>query len=81
MGLSDFQDEVSIALWDWVISKMASSKVPYVQDMPPRGGYPSIMYHRNLPVRGFNGWIMLGATGVVMALGFWKVRIGNKELR
>ena len=33
------------------LSKMAP-KMPYVQEMPPKGGYPQIPYKRHIPKRG-----------------------------
>merc|ERR1711879_773369 len=38
-------------------------KMPYVQDMPPKGGYPQIPYKRHLPKRG------LGTIGCFVAGG------------
>ena len=35
----------------FTLSKMAP-KMPYVQEMPPKGGYPQIPYKRHIPKRG-----------------------------
>jgi NADH dehydrogenase (ubiquinone) 1 alpha subcomplex subunit 13 len=49
--------------------------------MPPPGGYESIKYKRNLPVRGPGGALIFAATFVVCGLGFWRVGQANNERR
>ncbi|KAI9638823.1 GRIM-19 [Dioszegia hungarica] len=51
------------------------------QDMPPPGGYESIKYKRNLPIRGPGGVVIFGAVAAVCAFGFWRVGMGNLEKR
>lgn len=47
--------------------------------MPPKGGYESIKYKRNLPIRGPAGWVVFAGVGAVCAFGFYKVGAGNNE--
>jgi NADH dehydrogenase (ubiquinone) 1 alpha subcomplex subunit 13 len=49
--------------------------------MPPSGGYESIRYKRNLPIRGPGGAMVFGAIAVICGYGFYKVGQGNLEKR
>ncbi|KAF1825038.1 uncharacterized protein K489DRAFT_387154 [Dissoconium aciculare CBS 342.82] len=49
------------------------------QDMPPTGGYESVQYRRNLPVRGFRPAYYLLAMGGIMTYGFWRYGQGVRE--
>ena len=62
-------------------SKMASSlvKQPVKQEMPPKGGYPPIEYARNIPKRGPSGVALFIGGAAVMAFGFYKVIMGNRQ--
>ena len=56
---------------------MASSLVK--QELPPRGGYPPIQYARNLPKRGPSGLVLFIGGAAVMAYGFYRVIMGNRN--
>ena len=60
---------------------MASSliKQPVKQEMPPKGGYPPIEYARNIPKRGPSGVALFIGGAAVMAFGFYKVIMGNRQ--
>ncbi|XP_056276967.1 NADH dehydrogenase [ubiquinone] 1 alpha subcomplex subunit 13 [Pseudoliparis swirei] len=58
---------------------MAGSKVK--QDMPPRGGYASFDYKRNIPKRGLSGYSMFGLGIGVMVFGYWRLFRWNRERR
>jgi len=62
-------------------SKMASSLVKQLakQEMPPKGGYPPIEYARNIPKRGPSGVALFIGGAAVMAFGFYKVIMGNRQ--
>jgi hypothetical protein len=49
--------------------------------MPPAGGYESIKYKRNLPIRGPGGAVIFGTVIGICALGFWRIGEGNLEKR
>ncbi|GAA94505.1 hypothetical protein E5Q_01157 [Mixia osmundae IAM 14324] len=53
----------------------------FKQDLPPQGGYESIRYKRNLPVRGPGGVIIFGGVFLICTFGFYKVGQGNLEKR
>lgn len=61
--------------------KMASSlvKQPVKQEMPPKGGYPPIEYARSIPKRGPSGVALFIGGAAVMAFGFYKVIMGNRQ--
>jgi len=41
-------------------------KIPYKQDMPPKGGYSKIPYHSKVTRRGPSGaWLFAGCAGVM----------------
>ncbi|RDX53876.1 GRIM-19 [Polyporus arcularius HHB13444] len=54
---------------------------PFRQDMPPPGGFESIKYKRNLPIRGPSGLVILGGVTAVCAYGFYRLGKGNLEKR
>lgn len=60
---------------------MASSlvKQPVKQEMPPKGGYPPIEFARNIPKRGPSGVALFIGGAAVMAFGFYKVIMGNRQ--
>ena len=45
--------------------------IKYRQDLPPPGGYESIPYKRNIPIRGPSGAVMLGLLVAIHGLGLW----------
>ncbi|KAK9478126.1 GRIM-19 [Lipomyces japonicus] len=51
------------------------------QDLPPKGGYDSIQWKRNLPSRGFRPSIYLAILGVTSFLGFIPFINGIRERR
>ena len=51
------------------------------RDMPPSGGYETIRYKRNLPLRGPSGAILLAGVTAVCVYGFYRVGQGNLEKR
>ena len=42
-------------------------KMPYVQELPPKSGYPQIPYKRHIPVRGVGA---AGCFGILAIGGF-----------
>ena len=60
---------------------MAASLVKQVakQELPPKGGYPPIVYARNIPTRGPSGVALFIGGAAVMAYGFYRVIMGNRE--
>ncbi|KAF9534677.1 GRIM-19 [Crepidotus variabilis] len=54
---------------------------PYRQDMPPAGGFESIKYKRNLPLRGPGAYAILGGVTAICAYGFYRLGQGNLERR
>jgi len=60
---------------------MASAlvKQPVKQEMPPKGGYPPIEFARNIPKRGPSGVALFIGGAAVMAFGFYKVIMGNRQ--
>ncbi|KAJ6539667.1 GRIM-19 [Mycena capillaripes] len=55
--------------------------VNYRQDLPPAGGYESVKYKRNLPLRGPGALVILGGVTAVCTFGFWRLGLGNIERR
>ncbi|KAJ7774123.1 B16.6 subunit of GRIM-19, NADH:ubiquinone oxidoreductase [Mycena olivaceomarginata] len=53
----------------------------YTQDLPPAGGFESVKYKRNLPLRGPGALVILGGVSAVCAFGFWRIGSGNVERR
>ncbi|TXT12989.1 hypothetical protein VHUM_01390 [Vanrija humicola] len=49
--------------------------------MPPPGGYETLKYKRNLPIRGAGGIALFGGTALICALGFWRLGEANLEKR
>jgi len=49
------------------------------QDLPPIGGYEPVQYKRNIPTRGLKPAYYLLGVGLVMAYGWRKLFIGNRE--
>ena len=49
--------------------------------MPPPGGYETIRYKRNLPLRGPSGAVLLAGITAICAYGFYRVGQGNLEKR
>lgn len=71
---------------DWTLgivlgAKMATSLVKEVakQELPPKGGYPAIVYARNIPTRGPSGIALFLGGAAVMAYGFYRVIMGNRK--
>ncbi|KAF7510834.1 hypothetical protein GJ744_005934 [Endocarpon pusillum] len=49
------------------------------QDLPPAGGYEAVQYKRNIPIRGLQPvWYLVGCAAI-MAYGWRKVFLGNRE--
>uniref|UniRef100_A0A6F9DLC9 NADH dehydrogenase [ubiquinone] 1 alpha subcomplex subunit 13 n=1 Tax=Phallusia mammillata TaxID=59560 RepID=A0A6F9DLC9_9ASCI len=55
------------------------SDIKYRQDMPPPGGYGSIPYKRNLPVRGPSGYMMFGLVTAITLSGF-RLHLRQRQL-
>ncbi|KAF8213875.1 B16.6 subunit of GRIM-19, NADH:ubiquinone oxidoreductase [Mycena galopus ATCC 62051] len=55
--------------------------VGYRQDLPPRGGFETVKYKRNLPLRGPGALVILGGVTALCTFGFWRVGLGNIERR
>lgn len=51
------------------------------RDMPPAGGFESIKYKRNLPLRGPGAYVILGGVTAICAYGFYRLGMGNLERR
>jgi hypothetical protein len=51
------------------------------RDLPPAGGFESVKYKRNLPLRGPGALVILGGVSAVCAFGFWRIGSGNVERR
>jgi len=49
------------------------------QDLPPQGGYEAVQYKRNIPTRGLRPAYYLLIAGLVMAYGWRKVFLGQRE--
>lgn len=45
---------------------------PAAQDLPPKGGFPSITYQRHLPKRGLPTWGIFAAFAAFTAFGGYK---------
>ncbi|THH16420.1 hypothetical protein EW146_g4232 [Bondarzewia mesenterica] len=52
-----------------------------LRDMPPAGGFESLKYKRNLPLRGPSGLVLLGGVTAVCVYGFYRLGKGNMEKR
>lgn len=51
----------------------------YVQDMPPKGGFPAVPYRRFAPRRGPSAMVIVfGAVGVT-TFGLWYAMRDNRE--
>ncbi|KAF7290952.1 hypothetical protein HMN09_01273800 [Mycena chlorophos] len=57
------------------------SSPQYRQDLPPAGGFESVKYKRNLPLRGPGALAILGGVTAICAFGFYRVGQGNVERR
>ncbi|ODN73377.1 hypothetical protein L202_07912 [Cryptococcus amylolentus CBS 6039] len=53
----------------------------YRQDMPPSGGYETLKYKRNLPLRGPSGAVIFGSVFAICTLGFYRLGQANNERR
>ncbi|KAF7301950.1 hypothetical protein MIND_00761100 [Mycena indigotica] len=51
------------------------------QDLPPAGGFETVKYKRNLPLRGPGALVILGGVTAICAFGFYRVGLGNVERR
>lgn len=49
--------------------------------MPPPGGYETLKYKRNLPVKGPSGAVLFGGMFALCTFGFWRLGQGNVEKR
>lgn len=49
--------------------------------MPPKGGYESVRYKRNLPMRGPSGIMIFAGCFAVCSFGFWRYGQGMIEKR
>ena len=64
-----------------VSSPSLGVRVRVHRDMPPAGGFESVKYKRNLPVRGPGALAILGGVTAVCAYGFYRLGKGNLEKR
>ncbi|KAF8622097.1 hypothetical protein AX15_007235 [Amanita polypyramis BW_CC] len=53
--------------------------MPYRQDMPPAGGFETVKYKRNLPMKGPGAYAILGGVTAICAYGFYRLGKGNLE--
>ena len=62
---------------------MGGPKTPgnFVQDGPPKGGYPSINVKRNLPGGGLSSLALLGGLGAMTFYGLYTVVHANRVRR
>mmetsp|Transcript_22 Transcript_22/g.30 ORF Transcript_22/g.30 Transcript_22/m.30 type:complete len:136 (+) Transcript_22:81-488(+) len=51
----------------------------WIQDMPPRGGYPIVNFAKNVPSRGPPGWAMWLGVAAVVGYGFNSMINTNKR--
>ncbi|AFR97109.1 NADH dehydrogenase (ubiquinone) 1 alpha subcomplex 13 [Cryptococcus neoformans C23] len=51
------------------------------QDMPPPGGYETLRYKRNLPLKGPSGAVLFGGVFAICIAGFYRLGQGNVEKR
>ena len=51
----------------------------YVQDVPPKGGYPKFTWKRSLPQRGPSSQMIFVGTALVMGYGWYKLIKANRE--
>lgn len=51
------------------------------QDMPPKGGYPGIVYTKNIPKGGPSGLVIMLGGVAAMAIGFYGMKQTNKKRR
>lgn len=49
--------------------------------MPPPGGFESVKYKRNLPLKGPGAYVILGGVTAICAYGFYRLGKGNLERR
>ncbi|KAJ6490273.1 GRIM-19, partial [Mycena vitilis] len=49
--------------------------------LPPSGGFESIKYKRNLPLRGPGALVILGGVTAICTFGLYRVGLGNIERR
>ena len=52
---------------------------PYKQDLPPKGGYQSFKFAKNLPKRGPSGFVIFIGGIATMGVGFFLLAKGNRE--
>ncbi|KAJ6515558.1 GRIM-19 [Mycena sanguinolenta] len=55
--------------------------VNYRQDLPPAGGFETVKYKRNLPLRGPGALVILGGVTALCGFGFYRLGLGNIERR
>ena len=62
---------------------MGGPKTPgnFVQDGPPKGGYPTINVKRNLPGGGMSSLALAGSCVALGAYGLYKVVMANRVRR
>ena len=51
------------------------------RDMPPPGGYATVKYKRNIPIRGISGAALMGTIALICGFGFYRMGQGNIERR
>lgn len=51
------------------------------RDMPPPGGYETLKYKRNLPLKGPSGAVLFGGVFAICIAGFYRLGQGNVEKR
>ncbi|KNE66686.1 hypothetical protein AMAG_11186 [Allomyces macrogynus ATCC 38327] len=60
---------------------MSAPQQPYVQDMPPQGGFARVQYKRNIPARGPSGAALFAGLTALVAYGwYWNIQ-GIRERR
>lgn len=50
-----------------------------VQDMPPKGGYPDVVFKKATIDRGPEGWMIWAGALTLIVVGFYRVGQGNLE--
>ena len=62
---------------------MGGPKTPggFVQDGPPKGGYPAVDVRRNLPGGGMSSLALASAVFASFAFGMYKVVMANRDRR
>ena len=53
----------------------------FVQDGPPKGGYPSVKYRRSIPGGGLSSLALVSGIGGCFVFGMYKVIMANRERR